>query len=284
MSTTTTIRRPAADEATPAPQPLAGEHHPRQPGERVVVHGDFNCPWSHLAYRRATVLAGSTGTAGTVDWRAVEHAPWTPGVRDDRRGRYEALADQARLVTALVMPGESLPFSAAGFVPRTWATVTAYAEAYACGVGGRVLRLLFDSYWQDGTDVGDPTRLREMLQDELRGAASTSEVVREWGYPVDLAGAPVSGRSRELVRTWQAEWRDAGAHALPVVQVGDRPPLTGARGVDWLGQEVRARRLAPDLPALSRPATPAGLPSRSWISGFGGAWLERSQRAAAAEG
>ena len=46
--------------------------------ERVVVYGDFNCPWSYLASRRAAVLAED---GVDVDWRAVEHEPWRPRSR-----------------------------------------------------------------------------------------------------------------------------------------------------------------------------------------------------------
>lgn len=278
----------------PIPQPLTTPQEPWQPGEQVVMYGDFSCPWSYLAQRRATVLARATGAV--VDWRAVEHQPWTPGVRDERRARFGALADQAGLVTALLLPGESLPFSATGFVPRTWATVTAYAEAYSAGVGERALRLLFDAYWQDGVDVGDPTWLRDALQDELRGSRSASELVREWGYPVDHAGAPVSGRSRQLVRAWRDQWRDERtgerqgerpderpdhlSGSLPVVRVGGREPMTGARAVDWLGRELRARRLDPEPAPLAPLPVPTGLPGPSWTSVAGVPWLERSQRAA----
>jgi 2-hydroxychromene-2-carboxylate isomerase len=38
---------------------------------KVIIYGDFNCPYSYLASQRADRLA--RGGIARVDWRAVEH-------------------------------------------------------------------------------------------------------------------------------------------------------------------------------------------------------------------
>jgi 2-hydroxychromene-2-carboxylate isomerase len=41
---------------------------------RLIVFGDFNCPYSFLASQRVDALQ-RLGWA-EIEWRAVEHAPW----------------------------------------------------------------------------------------------------------------------------------------------------------------------------------------------------------------
>lgn len=248
-----------------------------RPEETIVVYGDFACPWSYLAQRRASALAGA---GARVDWRAVGQATAPAGVPDDKAARYAAMTDQARLAASLLSTGEELPLNPAGFVPRTRATISAYAETYAAGVAPRGLDLLFTSYWRDGVDIGDPNVLRVLLHDELRSSASPSPQVSEWGIATDLAGAPLSSAAWHLVRSWNAEWRDLGSPVLPVIQVGEHRPVFGVRAVEWLGRAVQTLGLDVRVPEAEPEIDPAGLPTLSWISGFGGAWLERSQRAA----
>ena len=47
---------------------------------RLVVYGDFNCPFSALASARVAVLE-DRGLA-EIDWRGVEHAPEIPAAGD----------------------------------------------------------------------------------------------------------------------------------------------------------------------------------------------------------
>src|SRR4051794_9779857 len=135
--------RPEDQPATAAPPTLA---------RRVVLYGDFNCPWSYLASRRAALLAA---VGVVIDWRAVEHDPphrgtpshastRTPATQladiDDRQdetpaapARLGPLLDDMQQVLTLLLPGEELPYALAGFAPHTGAAVTAYAEAYRSG-------------------------------------------------------------------------------------------------------------------------------------------------------
>lgn len=264
------VRRP-----TPAPASL-GTAAPVRPG-RIVVHGDFDCPWSYLAFRRAAVLAG----AGVeIDWRAVERERGRRGPTDG----FATVQEEMDHVVASLLPGEQLPYDLAGFVPRTRATVAAYAEGYAAGVAESVRAVVFESFWMHGVDVGDARVLRTLLVDALRGSASASEAVRGWGYGVDVIGGPISTAAWQLVGAWSTEWRESGREVTPVVTVPGSAPLHGIDAVDWLGVQIAVRGLTPEPPtrAAAPPPPSRELPALGWITEQGGRWLPRRQRVVAA--
>jgi hypothetical protein len=238
----------------------------------VVLYGDFNCPWSYLASRRARVLQD----AGVdVDFRAVEHDPWLPG---PDRSRFDDLREEMDLVAAQLLPGEELPYSLAGFVTRTRAAVSGYAEAYAADVAPRVRDLLFEAFWLSGLDIGNAKVVRMLLVDAIRSGSSPSEPLRDWGYAVDVTGGPVSTTAWGLIGAWDREWHDDGNQVVPIVR-GSMTPIVGVDAVRWLGEQVL------DLVGDRRPdgagAVPAGAPhppatdvaSLSWVSQHGNRWL-----------
>lgn len=248
----------------------------------LVVYGDFNCPWSYLAFRRASLLAAD---GLPVEWRAVEHDPRRPVPTSLSSARFDGLHEEMDRVLALLLPGERLPYDLAGFVPWTDAAVAAYAEAHVAQVGARVRRVLFEAFWMHGIDIGDAKVLRTLLVDELRGSRSPAEAVREWGYPVDVTGGPLSTPAWRAVARWREAWLGHGKQVVPVVQEPGSPALHGVDAVEWLGRQVLARGLDPD-PAGDPAPEPAtgqrGLPDLGWTAAVGGPWLPRRQRSWAA--
>jgi 2-hydroxychromene-2-carboxylate isomerase len=251
-----------------------------QSADRVVVYGDFNCPWSYLASRRAAMLAA----AGVeVDWRAVEHDPWRPKRFTDSSTRFDCVQQEMDRVLAALLPGETLPYSLAGFVPYTRAAVSGYAEAYGAGVAARVRQLLFEAFWLHGFDLGAAEPVRTLLVDAIRSGGSTSKPLREWGYSVSVAGGPVTTTAWRLVTDWAAEWRAAGKETVPVLRVDGDEPCFGMDAVEWLGEELLRRGLEPgNGPRVAswagsrRPVPPdpvRDLASLSWVSQHGNRWL-----------
>ncbi len=248
--------------------------------DRIVVYGDFNCPWSYLASRRAAVLA----TDGVkVDWRAVEHEPWRPSRFTDSSVRFTDLREEMDHVVAELAPGEELPYSLAGFVPYTRAAVSGYAEAYAAGVASRVRDVLFEAFWMHAFDLGDAKVLRTLLVDAVRSGSSPSELLREWGYAVDVTGGPVTTPAWRLVTSWAQQWRDTGKETVPVVLVGEAAPLFGTDAVEWLGAELVRRglesRWAPTTPELAEDHPDRDIASLSWVSQHGNRWMRGYQHA-----
>jgi hypothetical protein len=238
------------------------------------VYGDFNCPWSYLAFRRAAVLCAA-GMA--VDWRAVEHAPRRVRPAVDRLRDFESLPEEMDRVVGMLLPGERLPYDLSGFVPETRASVAAYAEGYAAEVAGAVRKVLFEAFWMHGIDIGDPRVLRTLLVDELRSGTSPSDTVRDWGYAVDVTGGPISTPAWRLASRWSAEWQGHGRQVVPLLVAPEVGLRVGVEAVRWLGEQVVAHGLDLEPPATdtSPPPDCRELPSISWVTTNGGQWLAR---------
>ncbi len=251
---------------------------PQAPARHLVLYGDFNCPWSYLASRRAALLEDA---GATVDWRAVEHAPWRPTAFADSSARFRAMREELPEVEAHLLPGELLPHALSGFLPHTKAAVSGYAEAYAAAVPARVRPLLFEAFWLHGLDLGDARVVRTLLIDAVRAGSSPSDPLRRWGYAVDVTGGPVTTTAWRLIGQWRREWRTEADGTVPLLYVDGADPVRGVAAVDRLGEELRHRGV--DVGRLPAPRrAPAGHRDQaplSWVSQHGGRWLRRYQDA-----
>jgi DSBA-like thioredoxin domain. len=240
----------------------------------LIIYADFSCPSCYLASRRADALVAA---GAAIDWRAVEHHRPLPvtGQRLDDTDR-EALARQLAVVTELLLPGEPLPHVVPTFVPRTEAAVSAYAEAHGAGVAGDVRRLLFDLYWVDGADIGNPTVLRTPLTGPILRGHSDALPLRESGFAVSLDGGPVTTQAYRLIRTWRTEREGLGTPDLPVVVEEGGQIHTGVEALRWLGELMVARgvAVAPELPDPRRYPEVSVRPSTAgWVSETGATWM-----------
>lgn len=261
MSTTTLQRSATAETDAPAIAPF-------------TIYGDFNCPWSYLAFRRAQVLA--TGGVA-VDWRAVEHLPRLP--RGRASGPPDALRDEMEEVLSKLPADGELSCELPGFLPRTAPAVAAYAEGYVAGVAAPVAGVLFESFWMRKIDVGNVDVLRTLLVDELLDSASPSLAIREWGTPVALTGAPMSTAACHLVRDWSHHWQEIGEGVVPMVLPSGEEPLRGVAAAEWLEHRITELGLGRSLPSPATPRRWRGeLPPLGWASIDGGRWHRRFQR------
>lgn len=228
---------------------------------RLVVYGDFSCPWSYLTWRRTEALRA----AGVqVDWRTVEHDPWHLVGPVDAGDRFTALRTELDRVQQHHLPGEVLPRTLAGFVPFTAAATSAYAEAYGAQVAAPARRLLFESFWRRGVDLNDARVLRTLLIDVMRGCVSEVEMLTLWGYALDVTGGPITRAGWGTARGWRAEWDKLCAHpdtghVVPIVQVDDQAPVFGIEAVDTVGALVSERGLDPGYVDADRD--PADVPA-----------------------
>lgn len=286
--------------ARPVPQPFPTAPAAESATTRISLYGDLTCPWSYLASRRAGFLEAH---GVEVDWWMVEHDRPVPGRRVDQDTRLEGTRRDLDRVTRRLLPGEHLPHALAGFVPYTKPAVSGYAEAYLAGVGPRVRRLLFDASWMHAVDLGDAQLVRTLLVDAVRSGSSASELLRDWGYAVDVTGAPVTTDAWRLVRQWRAGW-SRGGEIVPVLVLEGGRRLDGAAAVEWLGAELVRREIdldtgpalvdrtdadgastgSPPLDAAGArmargPRTPTDLADLSWATQHGNRWMQERREA-----
>jgi hypothetical protein len=227
----------------------------------VIIYGDFTCPFSYLASRRADLLPARPRG---VEWRAVESDPHLPaaGLRFDASGREEMTAKWSA-VRALLLPGEALPGQPPAFLANTQGAVAGYAEAVGAGVPDRVRAVLFHAYWVDGADIGNPEVLRVLLAAPIRSGTSTAYPLRQSGYAVSMARGPITNEAFYRIRAWRAAWQELDDAAFPALVDGEHV-ATGAAALAELGnapsrEHSRSTRVQPGA-ANSDPADPA----RGW--------------------
>jgi hypothetical protein len=184
------------------------------------IYADFTDPLAYLASRRLDRI----GTAGrpAPDWRAVSHRHGLPRVtlRLGAEGLAHREAELDR-VRGLLHPGEELPGRAPGLLPHPDAPVAAYAEAYCAGHGTEVRRALFEAYWVDGQDIGDPEVLRRLLPPVVARRPYTGDPLHDFGYAVSPARIPLTAAAAHRVRDWQAEWLLLGTPVTFTLTVDD---------------------------------------------------------------
>lgn len=237
----------------------------------IVVYVDFGSPAGYLAARRADALLA----AGVpVDVRAVQTCPGLP-VSGSRlsAGEQDALAARFAALALLLVAGEELPWTMPGFVPRTEAAVAAYAAVHGSPAGEDVRRLLFELYWREGVDIGNPNALREPLAGPVLRAGSDADPLRQIGYAVSFDRGPITTAAARRIAAWRDEWAQLGRPELPVVLV-EGATLTGVDAVRRLGKELTYVDADP-APVLADPRRyPAieGRPPQSWVAQIGGRW------------
>ncbi|HEX6452423.1 MAG TPA: hypothetical protein VF060_23555 [Trebonia sp.] len=218
---------------------------------KIVIYGDFGCPYSYLASIRADTLLRSG--AAEIDWRAV-----APDRGRPRGGRDDPGQDLA--ISLFAQPGEPLPRPAPGPVDVRSA-VSAYAEAVSDGVPHQMRRRLFAAIWAEARQVSDVYQVRKLIAEvmcppepithhlispDLPSALlhdpDVNRIVRRCGGTVTVYGGPLTAAGDRRVRQWRREWLSLPCAATPVVinPFGDALPFSVA--LDYLLMAVEDGR------------------------------------------
>ena len=144
---------------------------------RLVVYGDFSCPFSALASSSAAELE-RRGVA-EVDWRGVEHDTTIAATGEDidpqRREDFEReLAEVRILLTAGELDRLRLP--------RNRANTRMATETYAAAppdARPALRERFFSAYWLDGLDLND-SRLVEAIGGDRRDGPTVRRWRDEW--------------------------------------------------------------------------------------------------------
>ena len=159
---------------------------------KLIVYGDFNCPFSALASARVGYLERH-GFAD-VDWRAVEHAPDIPSqgldLIGDQRDELRGELDQIR---SLLTDGEANQLTLPAIQSNTRRATLAYAATPTVD-RPRLRQRLFAAYWMHQADLAGPETLLSL------GAINEDE--------------PTASR-------WQDEWLALPRPIVPVIVLPD---------------------------------------------------------------
>lgn len=237
----------------------------------LVVYGDFSSPECYLASQRCDALAA----AGVpVDFRVVEQRPRLPiGGLPFPPVDQDAVAERFHVLQDLLLPGEELPWTMPMFLPKTEAAISAYAAVADTPVAGDVRRLLFELYWREGLDIGNPNVLRTPLAGPALRSGSEADPLRQAGYAVNVDRGPITTDAYRRIQAWRGARQQLDSLALPALLV-DGATLHGVDALRRLGKELTyaGADVAPQLPDARRYAPEPVQPSRSWVSQIGGRW------------
>jgi 2-hydroxychromene-2-carboxylate isomerase len=207
---------------------------------KVIVYGDFNCPYSYLASQRSARLARDGMTE--IDWRAVEHDPKLAmtGTPADHAVWDKELAE----VAALARPGEDAPAAPPPVISNTRAAVAAYAEAVSDGIAGELRRRLFGAIWGQKRHLSSAYEVRRLVTRLMwRPGCITDRLASP-----DLHRAPVRRHHR------------AGRRAAHHGRLAADPAVAGGLAGAAQPGDSRGHRPGPDHAVRHRGAS---LPGRS---------------------
>jgi 2-hydroxychromene-2-carboxylate isomerase len=232
---------------------------------KVVVYGDFNCPYSYLASQRADRLARSGLIR--VEWRAVEHdrglaVTGTPAAAGQAMWEKE-LAE----VAALALPGEDVPAVPPAVVSNTGAAVAACAEAVSDGIGDELRRRLFAAIWVQGRHISSAYAVRELvtglmwvpgdirarlgspdIPSALDGNRDLARIVRRSGGTIAPDGGPLTTAGWRRIRAWRQDWLALPSQIIPSIAGPDQIVRPGAEGLRYLADLARTASAPPYLP------------------------------------
>ena len=233
---------------------------------KIIIYGDFGCPYSYLASLRADELLES-GVA-EIDWRAVAPDRSRPGGGRDELGRDLAA------ISLFAQPGERLPRPAAGPVD-VQSAISAYAEAVSDGVPHQMRWRLFAAIWAEARRVTDVYEVRKLIADvmcprqpilyhlispDLPSALlhdpDVNRIVRRCGGTVTVYGGPLTAAGDRRVRQWRQEWLSLPCAATPVVVNPDGDVLPCPVALDYLLMAVAGGRSGPPALAAGSGAVP----------------------------
>src|SRR5215216_6686553 len=144
---------------------------------RLVVFGDFNCPYSCLASARADLVVAQ-GRA-EVEWRAVEHDSTIPVPSEPVEGELAAMLDrEVTEVRGVLGSDEHFPIVRPPVHPNSGAAVAAFASA-SPGEADALRARLFAALWFDGHDIGEAAVIRELGAEPDAGGQERASGWRE---------------------------------------------------------------------------------------------------------
>jgi 2-hydroxychromene-2-carboxylate isomerase len=231
---------------------------------KVIVYGDFNCPYCYLASQRAGRLIRA-GTA-EIDWRAVEHDPKLARTGTPAGAGRAVWDKELAEVAALALPGEDAPAAPPPVISNTHAAVAAYAEAVSDGVADELRRRLFRAIWVQGLHLSSTYEVRRLITAVMWPAEDIADrlaspdipslllrdpdmarIMRRSGGTIAQDGGPLTTAGWRRIRRWRQEWLALPSQVIPAVIGPDQIVRSGTGGLDYLADLADAADTATGL-------------------------------------
>lgn len=203
----------------------------------IDVVSDVVCPWCFIGSKRLEKAIAAVGAVEAhVSWRPFQLDPSIPAQGLDRRdymlGKFGS-EDRIREIHARIEPlgaaeGIAFDFDAIMVSPNTLDAhrLIRWAAANGEDVQGRLVRLLFSLYFEQGRNIGD----HAVLIAAAREAGMDSAVV-ETLLPTDA--------DTEAVRNEIATASRMGVTGVPCFLLERRYAVMGAQDTDTLADAIR---------------------------------------------
>ena len=181
-----------------------------------VLYSDFNCPFCYAFGERVIAL----NFADRIEWRGVQHAPHLP-IPMAQAGPTFA-SELAREVQFVQRLAPEVPIALPRGKPNTGSAIRAVAAAMNIDPrkAHRLATSLYRVFWQHGTDISDPSVIRELAdQADLPDLSSPPDAVK-------------------TVAGWHEAWLERGVGSVPHLIRQDGESITGLLDLDTLRRFV----------------------------------------------
>jgi predicted DsbA family dithiol-disulfide isomerase len=182
-----------------------------------VLYSDFNCPFCYAFGEQVIAL----NFADRIEWRGVQHAPHLP-IPMAQVGPTFA-SELAREVQFVQRLAPEVPIALPLGKPNTGPAIQAVAAAMNIDPrkAHRLATSLYRVFWQHGTDISDPSVIRELAdQADLADLSNTPDAVK-------------------TVAAWREAWMDRGVGSVPDLLRQDGESITGLVDLDTLRRFVK---------------------------------------------
>ena len=201
---------------------------------QIDIYSDTICPWCFIGKRRLErALAERPEAAPAVTWRAFQLNPEMPAPGMDRRTYLQLKfggPENAKQVYDRVREAgrqEQIPFAfeAIARTPNTIASHRLVRQAQRIGRAEPMIQGLFDAYFLNGRDIGDPAILTEVAVGAGFEAAEIEAFLK-------------SDEGAAEVRAEDARAREIGIQGVPTFIFNDHYVLSGAHPPEVLLQLI----------------------------------------------
>lgn len=197
---------------------------------QIDIVSDTVCPWCFIGKRRLEkALALRPDVTFDIRWRAYRLDPSIPAEGVDRKqymaAKFGNNPNRQAMQDALLKAGESegiaFAFDRIARSPNTLDSHRLIRWAASAGVQNEIVERLFEAYFEDGRDIGNPDVLTEVASDAGMDSATVADLLEQ-------------GTDRELIEDEDALAHRLGISGVPTFIFENKYMVSGAHDPEQL--------------------------------------------------